>query len=115
MDEAERLCDRVGVMVGGRVTALDTPERLVNQVVPDVRITVPLDGAATADWSWVGSLQGVNDVQLHGTRLEVEGVDPALALLAAGLLGRGLSTEGLRVHQPTLEDAFLRLTSGGDR
>lgn len=28
MDEAEELCDRVGIMVGGRIIALDEPERL---------------------------------------------------------------------------------------
>jgi len=29
MDEAERLCDRVGVMEGGRLVALETPQGLV--------------------------------------------------------------------------------------
>jgi ABC-2 type transport system ATP-binding protein len=28
MGEAEELCDRVGIMLGGRIVELDTPDRL---------------------------------------------------------------------------------------
>jgi ABC-2 type transport system ATP-binding protein len=33
MEEAEELCDRVAVMDGGRIIALDTPQALVDQLV----------------------------------------------------------------------------------
>jgi len=33
MEEAERLCDRVAILDGGRVLALDTPGRLVEQLL----------------------------------------------------------------------------------
>jgi ABC-2 type transport system ATP-binding protein len=33
MEEAEELCDRVAIMDGGRIIALDTPEALVDQLI----------------------------------------------------------------------------------
>ena len=33
MEEAEELCDRVAIMDGGRIIALDTPQRLVDELV----------------------------------------------------------------------------------
>jgi hypothetical protein len=47
-----------------------------------------------------------------GRRVEVEGVDPVIAIAAAALIEHGITPEGLRVEQPTLEDVFLRLTGG---
>src|SRR5215813_13157654 len=38
MEEAERLCDRVAVVDGGRVVALDTPAGLVTRAVTEQRI-----------------------------------------------------------------------------
>ena len=33
MDEAEQLCNRVAVMEGGKVIALDTPDALIDKLV----------------------------------------------------------------------------------
>ena len=33
MEEAEELCDRVAIMDGGRIVALDTPQQLVDQLI----------------------------------------------------------------------------------
>ncbi len=107
MDEAERLCERVGVVVGGRLVALDTPPRLITRHVPEVRMTFSTDAS---DLSFLTSVESVRSVRRWGRRVEVEGVDPVIALVANALVQRGITPEGLRVDQPTLEDVFLRLT-----
>ena len=107
MDEAERLCDRVGVVVGGRLVALDTPPRLITRHVPEIRVTFSTDAA---DLSFLSGLESVRQVQRWGRHVEVEGIDPVVALVANALVQRGITPEGLRVDQPTLEDVFLRLT-----
>jgi len=114
MDEAERLCDRVAVMLGGRIVASGTPQGLVNRHAPEIRMR--FSAPAGGDLAWLDALASVRRVQRWGARVEVEGVDPVLAEVSAGFLARGAYPEDLRVEQPTLEDVFLRLTGGeGDR
>ena len=107
MDEAERLCDRVGVVTEGRIVALDTPQGLVTRHTPEMRLTFSTDAA---DLSWLSDVGCVRRVERWGRHVEVEGVDPVIALVSAALLEHGVTPEGLRVDQPTLEDVFLHLT-----
>jgi ABC-2 type transport system ATP-binding protein len=107
MEEAEHLCDRVAVMADGRLVALGTPRALVNEYVPQMRVTFRTD---CPDVSWLNDLAAVRRVRRHGARVEVEGVDPVLALVAAALVNHGVIPRDLQVEQPTLEDAFLRLS-----
>ena len=107
MDEAERLCDRVGVVTEGRIVALDTPQGLVTRHTPEMRLTFSTDAA---DLSWLSDVGCVRRVERWGRHVEVEGVDPVIALVSAALLEHGVMPEGLRVDQPTLEDVFLHLT-----
>jgi ABC-2 type transport system ATP-binding protein len=107
MDEAEQLCDRIAVIDGGRVVATDTPQGLIARFGGPTRISFTADGHDT------GFLQGMAQVQAvrrHGERIEAEGTGPVLALVAAGLVARGIVPADLRVDQATLEDVFLRLT-----
>ena len=112
MDEAERLCDRVGVVNHGQLVALDTPQGLVNTFAPEVRVVFHTDAS---DLPALDELPCVRRVTRLGRRVEVEGVDPVLALVAASLVERGITPRDLRVEQPTLEDVFLKLTSGAER
>ena len=45
LDEAERLCDRVGIMHAGRIVALDTPQHLLGDLGPEV-VELRLDTGA---------------------------------------------------------------------
>jgi ABC-2 type transport system ATP-binding protein len=108
MDEAERLCDRIAVMDGGRIVASDSPQGMVNRFAPEMRVRFSL--AAGEDLSWLDGVSSVRRVDRWGTRVEILGVDPVLAEVAAGLFTRGVHPHDLRVEQPTLEDVFLRLT-----
>lgn len=110
MDEAERLCDRVAVMVGGRIVAEGTPRALVARYAPEVRMVFTAD--PSADLSALDRLETVLQVQRWGDRVELEGVDPVLAEVSATLMERGIALRDIRVEQPTLEDVFLKLTKG---
>jgi ABC-2 type transport system ATP-binding protein len=110
MEEAERLCDRLAVVHGGRVVATGSPQGLISRFGGPVRITF------TADGHDVGFLEGIRHVRAvrrRGGQVEAEGTGPALALVAAELVARGLVPPDLRVEQPTLEEVFLRLTGEG--
>ena len=107
MDEADQLCDRVAVVDRGRVVALDTPHGLVDGLgLPSV---VRFTTSAT-DLAWIERLAVVDSITRHRDAVEVRGTGPVLALVAAGLVERGIVPVDLRVDRPTVEDAFLALT-----
>jgi ABC-2 type transport system ATP-binding protein len=107
MDEAEQLCDRIAVVDGGRVVATDTPQGLIARFGGPIKITFTPDGH---DVGFLEAVAHVQAVRRRGDRVEAEGTGPALALVAAELVSRGIVPPDLRVEQPTLEDVFLRLT-----
>ena len=109
MDEAEQLCDRLAVVDGGRVIALDTPQGLIDGagMASVVRFT-----SEDGDLSWLEGLEVVDAVErtgATGASVAVRGHGPVLALVAAELVAHGIVPTDLRVERPTLEDAFLQL------
>ncbi|MBN2099504.1 MAG: ABC transporter ATP-binding protein [Dehalococcoidia bacterium] len=107
MDEAERLCDRLGIVDSGRLTALDTPQGLISTYAGQVRVVFSTEHA---DLSWLQGVPHVSRVNRHGPRVEVEGTGPVLARVAAALVERGVVPTDLRLEQPSLEDVFLSIT-----
>ncbi len=106
MDEAERLCDRIAVVEGGHIVANDTPMGLVSSSGGGIRAVFGCDPAA--DLAFLTAVPGVGEVRRGGRRVEVAGDGPHVALVA-----HDLAPEDFRVQQPSLEDAFLRLTGHG--
>ena len=107
MDEAEQLCDRVAVVDGGRVIALDTPQGLIDGLglTSVVRFTTQ-----EPEVGWLEELEVVESLSRRGDAVEVRGTGPVLALVASELVARGIAPLDLRVDRPTVEDAFLTLT-----
>jgi len=107
MDEAEQLCDRVAVVDGGKVVALDTPQGLIDRLgLPSVvRFTT-----SEPDLGWLEKLDVVESMARHGEAVEIRGIGPVLALVASELVAHGIVPLDLRVDRPTVEDAFLALT-----
>ncbi len=97
MEEADQLCDRVGLIVAGRLAALDTPTALKRGLSQP---TVTLD--------WQPAAGG----PLEARALDLRDADTPDAL--ATLLKTG-TPYGLRQHEPSLEDAFVALTGASLR
>lgn len=108
MDEADRLCDRVGVMSAGTIVTTGTPQELIASQVPEVtvRFTAPGDADLTA----LHGVEGVRSVAIDRTRVAVTGIGPLLARVAHALVDAGIEPPDLRVQLPSLEDAYLALT-----
>jgi hypothetical protein len=109
LDEAE-YCDRVGLMVDGRLVALDTPAGLTERHVPGEIHAV--SGLSARELSQ--ALQGRDEVlaiKPFGARVHVRATG-ALADeqgLADLLSEKGLSPQAIEPVEPTLEDVFLEL------
>ena len=114
LDEAE-YCGRVGLMVDGRLVALDTPGGLKRAHVPGALYA--LDGGPPARQvaERLGDHPEVRRVQPFGRRVHVRvaGGLEAPSAFAALLAARGLAGASASRIEPTLEDVFLELVEGG--
>jgi len=94
LEEAERLCDRIAILVKGRIVALDAVDGLKTAAraqQPAVEVT----------------LAGEND-RIETRR--VEGSDVAEAARTALDQARGQRVLAINTIRPTLEDVFVQLT-----
>ena len=113
LDEAE-YCRRIGLMVDGRLVALDTPAGLKRTWVPDRVLVARGRGLAAAGARLCGTA-GVRAVAPFGAALHLR-VDPALldgAGVAAALRGAGAEAVEVEDAEPTLEDVFLAVVDRG--
>ena len=112
MEEAERLCDRVGVIDAGRLVAEGTRRELVSQVGELDRLQVSATGNVAALADECRTLAGVQEATV---------VDGTVHLLATG--GRrllkgvieaadraGADVASVELVEPDLETVFLHLT-----
>ncbi len=107
LDEAERLCDRLAIMEGGRVLGIDTPRGFVARHAPGVRVVF---STGEKDLSWLRGVEGVVAIERFGRQAFVLGSGPILARVAAALVEHGIVPDDLRLEEPTLEDAYLAMT-----
>ncbi|MCD6479416.1 ATP-binding cassette domain-containing protein [Candidatus Bathyarchaeota archaeon] len=109
IEEADQLCDRVAIIVCGRIRAIDTPENLKLKAGVKSILEVELSDRPPA--SLLERLRGL-EVEVEGRQLRVHTDNPQMLLrLLVEEVGRsGLTLLSLRSRSPTLEDAFIKLT-----
>ena len=108
MEEAEELCDRVAIIDGGHIVALDSPEVLVQEGSPES--SVLLAGIAGFDPAVLEELEGVSRTEWDGDQLAVYGGGPLLARVIVALDHCGITPSGVTVGRRTLEDVFVEKT-----
>ena len=95
LEEAERLCDRIGLIVRGRLVALDTVEGLKATASGGPAIEITLD-------------RGEGRVETQ--RISGEDVGSAMRDAVSQVEARRERVVSIRTVRPTLEDVFVRLT-----
>ncbi len=113
MYEADELCDRIAVINKGKIVALDTPKGLKSLVKDLCIIEVEGFGITDKDTEMLRSLPGVKAVSATMNEdkqvLRVQVVEASEMLTpVANKLGES-KVIGVRVKEPTLEDAYLWL------
>jgi len=104
LDEAEALCDRVAIMDGGTILALDTPAALVRGLDAPTRVVLPV---RVLDLATGRVLPGADTAVLDGDEVVLTTREPARLLTALAEADR---LDGVSVRTATLEDVFLHLT-----
>ena len=116
MDEAERLCDRVGVVDHGKMIALGTPKELIDSLggsqIVEITLGTDAEEALAALAAALRSSPGVQHARAQVGRvvLTVTELHVALPAVLAELRTLGHDLTNLSTHHATLEDVFVTLT-----
>ncbi|MFI0719386.1 ABC transporter ATP-binding protein [Streptomyces sp. NPDC021224] len=105
LDEAEALCDRVAIVAGGRIVALDSPGALVRSMAAPARLLVPA-GRITVEQA--RTVEGAERVLVEGGEVVIETHHANRTLVALAAL---VDMDAIQTRTATLEDAYLRLTA----
>lgn len=110
MEEAERLCSRVGIIDFGKIKTVDTPASLIGQLQGDV-LTLSADRQQEL-------LQKINDMKIahHGEivdgniRLSVSEAEKMVPVIVELASSHNIAIRSVSIHKPTLNDVFLHFT-----
>jgi len=113
MEEADRLCDRVGIIDGGKIQVIDSPENLKNAMGNEV-ISIILDENKIHD-SFLPKLKEIEFVKTiteDGTKLTLfvsngTQVIPKIFQISSEL---DVKITTISLTRPTLDDVFLSYT-----
>ena len=112
MDEAEHLADRLGVLVGGRLVAVGTPEQLGAAASTTSVVSFRLPPAAAPDD--LPRFDGRLSQDGSDWRLETAEPTRSLNEITAWAIARGVDLSSLSVGRPSLEDTYLALVAAHD-
>jgi len=116
MFEADELCDRLVIISQGRIKGLGSPYSMKSAVRNDTVIEVEASDISEGHREQMRLLPGVSAVsleQLEGrmmARMVVEEASSLIPTVASILEGKRIIS--IKVDQPTLEDAYLKMVSG---
>ncbi len=112
LEEAERLCDRVGIIDAGEIRAEGTTRDLVASIGQRDRVRLSVTGEVVAAASAVRQVEGVTEVGVRGDGLEILVTDARglLIRLLNAVEDAGAVVRSVDVVEPDLEAVFLHLT-----
>jgi len=112
MEEAERLCDQVGIIDHGKLIAEGTRPDLVGMVGEGDQVRLSAAGdlaraaAGLAERSWVRQARALDG----GIDLVVEDARSELPAILSDVAAAGVAVRSVEVTEPDLEAVFLHLT-----
>ena len=111
MEEANRLCHRVGIIRAGKIVAIDAPEKLKTAIDRVHRIEVSFDREVSGDA--LALLHGVIAANRTGDKWQItaDNRDAVIRSLVTFSQQNSATIVTLNTLAPSLDDAFLRLTS----
>jgi ABC-2 type transport system ATP-binding protein len=111
MEEAEELCDRVGVIDYGQIIALDTPKNLVSSLGAESKVFFQVEDKdiAAAEFKGLLAVSRVEKVE-DGFVLYTKDDNATLQELVRFADKQGFRLSNIRTEIPNLDDVFLALT-----
>lgn len=121
--EAQQVCDTIGVLNKGHIVATGTPTEVRNAIAERVDMTITISGTgvepSTEGSERIQHISGVTQLKVRrdpettNILMEVEATrDVDYNKIFETLSSLGLKIVGIEASQPSLEEAFIRLTRG---
>lgn len=110
--EAESLCDRIAIIVQGKIRIIDTPENIKAQVKETEILEIGLDRVSEELKGSFLSLNGVEKVLIDENRIRFHTrmLDQVTSPIIRSLEEHGAKIRSINTLTPSLEDAFVKLT-----
>jgi ABC-2 type transport system ATP-binding protein len=110
LEEADSLCDRIGIIDKGKIMALDTPKKLKESLGGDV-ISVKIDGEADHTEA-IKAVDGVLSVKKEdgSYRVKVMNGETVTAPLLQGISKNGGKVTYVTLERPNMDQVFLEYT-----
>ncbi len=111
MEEAEKLCDRVGIIDYGKIIALDTPRKLVDNLGTESKVTFNID-AKDIDATKFEAIEAVSRMEKSEDSFILYTRDENITLQELVRMAdtQKFRISTLRTESPNLDDVFLTLT-----
>jgi ABC-2 type transport system ATP-binding protein len=112
MEEAERLCDRIGIIDSGRLQAEGTRDELIRLTAGADHIRLEGSGNTSGAADALRAIPAVQrvDGDRHTLQLTVTDAPTAVAQIVTSATGAGMSLADVQITRPDLESVFLHLT-----
>ena len=117
IEDANVMCDRVAIIVGGRLAAVDSPERLKATIQGTRSVRVAFGGNSADIEDALTKISKVSRVAREGDKWRLYTDEPSVVLDGVFMCAQGKGLELLSVNTvgPSLEDVFLLLVGGEPR
>ena len=113
MEEADQLCDRVGIIDGGKIKIIDSPKNLKNAMGNEViSLGIDKDKNYNSFVSEIGKIEFVKKINEDNSNLTLfasNGTEiiPKIFQISSTL---GIKIKSISLTQPTLDDVFISYT-----
>ncbi|HEV3458526.1 MAG TPA: ABC transporter ATP-binding protein [Thermoanaerobaculia bacterium] len=110
LEEAERLCDRIGIMDHGRILAEGTPSELKARLGEEEVVTLWGRFEADAAQAALAGIPGTRVLSADAGKVALSAGERGAAGLLAEIYQGGLAIDRVAIEPPSLNALFLRLT-----
>jgi len=112
IEEAERLCNRVAIIDGGKIIELGTPREIQERVLGQSLVEVTTNAALPLDGLPEAVRNHKHTTRDEGRTLSIQTDSPPATIveLVKWIDQNGLTLTDIHLKRPTLEDVFIELT-----
>ncbi len=113
LEEADALCNRISIIDHGRIVGMGTPTQLKQSIGMGMLIEVAAEREYLDEIAKIIKKELGGTPQISGDKVSIAysgSVPAAMDKVLKRVNAEKIKIEGISVHQPTLDDVFLKLT-----